>query len=270
MHVTPSPRRLVLPLLAYLALGVIVPGVFAATASRVAANSPDGRRFLTDLAHAEQQHNYRPLLAECDRQVAARPDDYEAYRRRALTRWGAKQYDDALADFTRAAELAHAKKTPARVQTVLYYGRALIRREQHDTAAEAAELERATRLDPGFTDAFNDLAWIRATNPDAALRNGRQAVGLARHACETLPSSVKYLDTLAAAYAEAGDSKRAADAENAAIKAARADARTAGQHKDFLADAPARAELYAKGGQYRENPPRTTSLSRSPVASDPS
>lgn len=255
MHPTRPPRRPLLPLLAcLLVVGTTVPDALPAPASRVTTEAPDGRRFLTDLAHAEQQHNYRPLLAECDRQVAARPDDYEAYRRRALTRWGARQYDDALADFNRAAELARAKKVPARVQTVLYYGRAIIRREQHDTAAEAAELERAVRLDPGFTDAFNDLAWIRATNPDAALRNGRQAVNLARHACETLPSSVRYLDTLAAAYAEAGDAKRAADTENAAIKAARADARTAGQHRDFLADAPARAELYAKGDRYREKP----------------
>ena len=77
---------------------------------------------------------------------------------------------------------------------------------------------------------------------------------LSRHACEVVPNSVKYLDTLAAAYAEAGDARRAADTEKAAIKAAQVDAHTAGQHKDFLADAPSRMELYAGGGQYREKP----------------
>ena len=228
----------------------------AAPTAKVTTAAPDGQRFLADLARAEREHRYRPLLAGCDRQVAAHPQDPEVYRRRALARWGARQNEDALSDFSRAAELARAQKAPARALAVLYYGRALVRREQHDVAGEAAELERVTRTDPKFTDAFNDLAWIRATNPDPALRNGRQALTLAQHACEIVPNSVKYLDTLAAAYAEAGDARRAADTEKAAIKAARADARSAGQHKDFLTDAAGRVDLYASGGQHRETPKR--------------
>ena len=249
-----TPRPPFLPLLAVM-LAALAPGVFAAPAAKVTAESTDNRRFLTELARAEREHDYHSLLAECDRQVTAHPQDHEAYRRRALVRWGARQNEDALADFNRAAELAHAHKAPARVLAGLYYGRALVRREQHDTAAEAEELARVTRTDAGFTDAFNDLAWIRATHPDATLRNGRQAVVLARHACETVPDSVKYLDTLAAAYAEAGDARRAAETERAAIRAARSNARTAGQHRDFLADAPGRVDLYAGGGRYRTTPP---------------
>lgn len=248
-----TPHSLLLPLLAVM-LAAVAPGVSAAPTVKVTTESTDNRRFLTDLARAEREHNYRALLAECARQVAAHPQDHEAYRRRALARWGARQNEDALADFNSAAELAHDHKAPVRVLAVLYYGRALVRREQHNTAAEIEELVRVTRTDAGFTDAFNDLAWIRATHPDATLRNGRQAVALARHACETVPDSVKYLDTLAAAYAEAGDAQRAADTERAAIKAARVDARTTGQHRDFLADAPGRVELYTGGGRYRATP----------------
>ena len=178
-----------MPLL--LAALVAMTSVAAATpTAKVEADPGDNRHFLTELARAERDGNYRPLLAECDRLVTARPQDHEAYRRRALARWGARQDDGALADFSRAAELAHLHKSSPRVSAVLYYGRALVRREQNDTAAEADELERVTRTDPGFTDAFNDLAWIRATNPDPALRNGRQAVALARHACKVVPSSV--------------------------------------------------------------------------------
>ncbi len=246
MHV---PRLYRSPLL-ILMLALLVSGA-------AAADPMDNKRFLFELARAERAHDYRALLAECDHQVDARPEDHESYRRRALTRWGARQDDGALADFTRAAELAQIHKAPTRVLAVLYYGRALVRREEHNTAAEAAELERVTRTDAGFTDAFNDLAWIRATNPDPTLRNGRQAVTLARHACATVPDSVKYLDTLAAAYAEAGDARRAADTEKAAIKAARIDARTAGEQRDFLTGAPGRVDLYAGGGQYREKPSGT-------------
>ena len=245
-----------LPLL-LVALTAAAPVAAAVSTDKVEAESTDNRRFLTELARAERERNYRPLLAECDRLVAAHPQDHEAYRRRALARWGVHQDDGALADLSRAAELAHAHRSPTRVLAVLYYGRALIRREQHDTAAEADELERVTRIDFGFTDAFNDLAWVRATNPDPALRNGRQALALARHACKVVPGSVKYLDTLAAAYAEAGDPKHAADTEKAAIKAAQADARTAGQHKDFLSEVLGRTDLYANGGKYREEPSAT-------------
>ncbi|MGB6042701.1 MAG: tetratricopeptide repeat protein [Pirellulales bacterium] len=53
----------------------------------------------------------------------------------------------------------------------------------------------------------NDLAWIRATNPSVRLRDGRQAVRLAQLACDHARNGDQYcflLDTLAAAYAEAG------------------------------------------------------------------
>ncbi len=255
MLFTRHRSRALLPLLACGMLGTApMPAAFSATTGRATLEPTGGRRFLDDLAQAERRHDYRPLLAACDRQVAVHPDDRESYRQRALARWGARQYDGALADFERAIDLARRQKAPVRLLAVMTYGRALIRREQHDTAAEAAELERAARADRSFTDALNDLAWIRATNPDASLRNGRQAVDLARHACETVPGSVKYLDTLAAAYAEAGDAKRAADTERAAIKAAHADARTVGEHREFLASAQGRVDLYASGGQYREDP----------------
>ncbi len=235
-----------LPLILCLVIVAATPTVFAAPTDR--ANS---RQFLDGLAQAERKQDYHALLAACDRQIAAQPGDLEAYRRRALAHWGAREYEGALADFGRAIDLARRQKAPARTLAVMAYGRALIRREQHDTAAEATELARAARADRSFTDPLNDLAWIRATNPDASLRNGRQAVALALQACETVPGSVKYLDTLAAAYAEAGDAKRATDAERAAIKAAHADARTAGQYKGFFVTAHDRVDLYAHGKSYR-------------------
>ena len=243
-----------LPLLVCVMVGAATPAMFSAPVGRVQADATDNRHFVDALAQAERKHDYRPLLADCDRQVAAHPEDREAYRRRALARWGALEYDGALADFGHAIDLAHRQKASARALAVMTYGRALIRREQHDTAAEAAELERAVRADRSFTDPLNDLAWIRATNPDASLRNGREAVALASRACATVPGSVKYLDTLAAACAEAGDARRAADTEKAAIKAARIDARTIGQYGDFLNDAQGRADLYADGGHYRDDP----------------
>ena len=51
---------------------------------------------------------------------------------------------------------------------------------------------------------LNNLAWLLATCPDDNVRNGRRAVTLAEKAVElTERKNATYLDTLAAAYAEA-------------------------------------------------------------------
>jgi hypothetical protein len=54
-------------------------------------------------------------------------------------------------------------------------------------------------------DVLNYLAWLLATSPDAQIRDGVQAVQYAGRACELTHYGVPlFVDTLAAAYAEAG------------------------------------------------------------------
>jgi tetratricopeptide (TPR) repeat protein len=68
----------------------------------------------------------------------------------------------------------------------------------------------ALRLKPDYAEAMDRLAWILATNPDPALRNGKEAVQIAEAACRLSgyedPGMVM---TLSAAEAELGDFKRA-------------------------------------------------------------
>ena len=53
---------------------------------------------------------------------------------------------------------------------------------------------------------LSDRAWFQATCPDASFRNGRQAVIDANAACSIMAwKDEDMIDTLAAAYAEAGD-----------------------------------------------------------------
>ena len=60
-------------------------------------------------------------------------------------------------------------------------------------------------MSPDDPSSYNNLAWIRATHPDPGLRDGAEAVELAERACELRgEKEVNLLDTLAAAYAEAG------------------------------------------------------------------
>jgi len=116
---------------------------------------------------------------------------------------------------------------------------------------EALDAYRAAlRAEPGLVGAANNLAWILATHPDPAFRNGAEAVRVAEQACGGAGSSnAQCLDTLAAAYAEAG---RFTDAAEAARKALSLTANLPGRTD---ADAIARRlALYEAGRPYRSEP----------------
>lgn len=60
-------------------------------------------------------------------------------------------------------------------------------------------------IKPNLPSVLNNLAWIRATHPNAKLRNGTHAVELAERCCKLSNYQLgATLDTLAAAYAEEG------------------------------------------------------------------
>ena len=69
-----------------------------------------------------------------------------------------------------------------------------------------ADYEIALKLDPNNSGILNNLAWVLATSPDDALRNGPRAIELALKGCElTEYRQAHIVSTLAAAYAETGD-----------------------------------------------------------------
>ena len=69
---------------------------------------------------------------------------------------------------------------------------------------------------------LDELAWLLATYPDSKSRDGTEAVRLAQHACELTERKIPaLLDTLAAAYAEAGDFPQAISAAEEALGHAR-------------------------------------------------
>ncbi len=76
---------------------------------------------------------------------------------------------------------------------------------QHKTREAVQHYRAALKLAPDLPEALNNLAWILAANPDSQIRNGREAVELAEHACRLTDHQRPLLvGTLAAAYAEAG------------------------------------------------------------------
>lgn len=83
--------------------------------------------------------------------------------------------------------------------------------------AKHALLEKATS-EPTAQN-LNEAAWLLATSPDPAVRDGTRALALARRACEESkwqdPASI---DTLSAAYAETGDFAEAVRTQERALR----------------------------------------------------
>ncbi len=92
-----------------------------------------------------------------------------------------------------------------------------------DPAAAAKHYREALKLQPRHLGSLNNLAWILATDMDDRLRNGSEAVELAKRAMAlSAQPQPEALDTLAAAYAETGDFPAAIATTERAIALARA------------------------------------------------
>ncbi len=108
---------------------------------------------------------------------------------------------------------------PANEQAHFQSGILLAGRKQLPASIE--HLRTAARLKPGWPAPLNFLARILAASNDPQIRNGKEAVQLAGRACELVRyENPVYLDTLAAALAEAGQFAEAIQASEQSKKLA--------------------------------------------------
>jgi S1-C subfamily serine protease len=120
----------------------------------------------------------------------------------------------ALADFDAAIKL-----DPENAAAYLGRGQAYRRAKAYEKAV--ADFNRAIELNAEYAEAYGALSWLLATCPKAECRDGARAVEAGQQACElTGWKDANLLDTLAAAYAEAGQLDKAVETEAAAVKLA--------------------------------------------------
>jgi tetratricopeptide (TPR) repeat protein len=142
--------------------------------------------------------NHDAAVADATEAIRLDPKDWQSYMHRT-NYWTYKHnYDKAIEDLDEAIRLKPELMKP------LVTTRAFLRAKKGDYAGAAKDYEDFLKTDGNNIGILNNLAWLLATCPDDQVRDGRRAVTLAEKAVElTERKSATYLDTLAAAYAEA-------------------------------------------------------------------
>jgi tetratricopeptide (TPR) repeat protein len=146
--------------------------------------------------------------------VQARPDNADVRHNLALALLWAGRLGESV-DAAREAMTIDAEHTQTRF-LLRDAGRALWRQERFEEAIEAF---RAAAEGSSERPALSrELAWALATCPREELRDGREALVIARRLCElTRFSSPQELDVLAAAQAETGDFEGAVESARRAV-----------------------------------------------------
>jgi tetratricopeptide (TPR) repeat protein len=166
------------------------------------------------------------------------PDSPAWYGNRGLIHLETKQYDDALADFNMSLELGESDSA--------YRGRAQAYTKKKEYVKAGRDFRDAANMKPDSALNLNALAWHLCTAPDPNARDGRRAVEIALKACElTEYKNGGYVDTLAAAYAEAGDFAKAVEWQEKALK-------TGDIPIKDMAGAKKRLDLFKEKKAYRE------------------
>jgi tetratricopeptide (TPR) repeat protein len=165
-----------------------------------------GRVLLKQRKFAEAARWFSSCL-ECD------PNYAQAYAFRGDALFYQQQWRAAVEDYRRAAELE-----PHTASHCFNLAAAL---EETNASAEARrQYRQGLKLEPDWPERAAEQAWQAATAPGTEAPLPEKALKLARQACQaTEPNTPpKYLDVLAAAYANAGQFEQAAATVRLAIK----------------------------------------------------
>jgi|GEM_PF-1505700 len=178
-------------------------------------------------------------FTEFERALRLNPSLIEAVFNRGLARMCLGVPGPAVEDFSRA--IACNVMTPKAHEM---RGDAYMRMGQYQNAVE--DFAKAMALNPRNFNACNNLAWLRATCPNASFRNGKEAVALSLKAIGLLLNA-RHLFTLAAAYARDGRFAEAAETQDKALAMLRIE-RTPTQAQ--ITEITVRRDLYRAGQAY--------------------
>jgi protein O-mannosyl-transferase len=135
--------------------------------------------------------------------IRIEPKNFDAQLNLASALASQNKVEEAIASYQKALQL-----NPNSALAHYEFGAALFDAKRDGEAVR--QLREALRLSPSAPLALDKLAWILSTSADASLRNGKEAILLAEHACQiTQNTNPITLATLSAAYAEDGQFEKA-------------------------------------------------------------
>lgn len=143
------------------------------------------------------QHRLDEALAAFQQAKQLRPDSWRPVFQIGLVWIEKREYERARSTLESATRMDGAGAEAFRALA------SASQNAGHYREAEAA-WRRARELAPGDHQAPMQLAFLLATCPDPALRNGAEALALAQQVARARPDDVAALDVLAAAHAEQG------------------------------------------------------------------
>jgi tetratricopeptide (TPR) repeat protein len=185
-----------------------------------------------------EKKEYDKAVREFTEAIRLDPKNAEAYHERGRAYVELKEYDKAISDFTEAIRIEPDAGS--------YVARGGAYEHKKDYPRAVSDYELALRLDAEDEDALNSLAWVLATCPNDGVRNGPRAVELATKACNATDwQNADFLDTLAAAHAEARNFNEAVQWQKKALEVGFA-------AKKDKKNAEARLRLYQAGKPYRD------------------
>jgi tetratricopeptide (TPR) repeat protein len=182
-------------------------------------------------------------IGQFQKAIEVEPDYAKAHYNLANILIAQGRWDEAIEHYQRALE-----QMPD--STHAHYQLGLALQSRGKFTAAIAQFQRVLELDPRHVTAQNNLAWLLATCPDKSVRNGNKAVALAQQAVQLSGgNSPEILDTLAAAYAEAGRFPEAIETAQRALDL------SAAQNKKPLAEViQTQLKLFETHSPYHEKP----------------
>jgi tetratricopeptide (TPR) repeat protein len=153
------------------------------------------------ISHANERQ-WDNALADCSKAIELNPKFVLAWRQRGSVQGELGQWDKAVADYSKAIEL-----DPKFAPMWIARGMAYAALDQPDKAQ--ADYAEAIRLSPKDASTHNDLAWLLATHPNRKVRMPGKAIELAKQAVTLAPNEGTFWNTLGIAQFRAGDWKAA-------------------------------------------------------------
>ncbi len=183
--------------------------------------------------------DFQSAIEDYSQAIRFNSQDPQAYNSRGHALYRIGRYREALADFDRAVQLGPEDATA-------YNNRGDAYADQGFYTEAVRDYRQAIRINPKLGRAYQSISWLMATCPDERYRDSKFALEAARKSIDLDgDKDYRYLDTLAAALANAGQFDEAKDVQERAV--AMAPPADASRYRERL-------DRYKEGKPYRDNP----------------